>query len=217
MPSVSANDKEIGITILDASNFQLFLDFYLASRPLWKKSDTELIPKNDRASVYHDWLERCLGSGDRERIYALMIDGKISYTLAIHRWMSLPYYTTYSFTGLATPSPKLGVIPATRRLFDRVLLDMESEGRFTFYFVTLLSYLQDRDSDEAGTHSFFQRCVPSLQRYSFSIEDIVRAGTKSNWPTFWNMMFESPHGQDLIIRSAKLKPKYLLKKINEGL
>lgn len=172
------------------------------SRSIWKRDS--LMPAEERSLQTKKWIQHCLDNEGQETVWGRSLEGHLTHTLSVTRWKSLPYYTLGGFRAKVNSQGFLNLKAATFELFESTLASMEAEMRFCFYYVTLESYLQTRDICTEGTHSYFQRFVPSLRRYLFEVEERIEPGTRSRWPIFNSMAGDTSHDTPLIVRRAKL-------------
>lgn len=192
------------LTIDDQRDFEKLLERKFHAKEL-KKENTD-----------QKFLEALERSGkSRTRVYGYFNDyGELLSASGQYLWEMMPFYTMTwglihpKFSN--TPFNKSVYDSGARESFDVALKYAESVNRFQFFYGMTLKHFKTRRSFWLEKDSYLST------HYDRTVETVIKSGTMPEYHAFQQIIGFQPREQDIVIRTGRLKNKYIIQRLNES-
>lgn len=170
--------------------------------------------KSDNAD--NKFIEALERSGkSRTRVYGYFDDnGELLSASGQYLWEMMPFYTMTwglihpKFSN--TPFNKSVEESGARESFDIAVKYAETINRFQFFYGMTLKHFKTRRTFWLEKDSYLST------HYDRTVETIVKAGTVPEYHAFQQIIGFQPREQDIVIRTGRLKNKYIIERLNQS-
>lgn len=187
---------------LNETSLKTFIDFRLSDQKLWKQQNYFVAENPNDAE---EFLSKYINSETAELYGYTDKNNNLKMCLGYKKWDFMP---CYSFEGHFSQSNNS--ISETKKIFSslvlKILEKMEQEKRYTFYFATR-SLLVPTTKVSNG-NAYFGKWFEYLSKYTFTTEEILKAGDRSQFSVHRNILGFKVHDCDITIRKGTLKEDF---------
>lgn len=168
------------------------------------------------AEADNKFLEALERSGKgRTRVYGYFNDdGELLSASGQYLWEMMSFYTmTWGLIHPRfsnTPFNKSVEESGARESFDVAVKYAETINRFQFFYGMTLKHFKTRRTFWLEKDSYLST------HYDRTIETVVKAGTIPEYHAFQQIIGFRPREQDIVIRTGRLKNKYIIDRLNQS-